>query len=154
VQESLVEQPRDVGQVQADAIRVQKQGGIVWMALAMMVKTRLGLGGEVSAQRDMPLIRRLLERVRRWAARRPLLVGTDGVVSYSRAMRETVRAPVHTGTGGRPRMRRWRPGMIAQVVKRYERRRVVATERRIVAGTRGDTPTPIARGRSDQYGLP
>ena len=59
VHEYLVEQPRDLGQVQADEIRVKRQGGIVWMALAMMVKTRLWLGGEVSAQRDMPLIRRL-----------------------------------------------------------------------------------------------
>src|SRR5712691_11572468 len=32
VQEYLVEQPRDLGQVQADEIRVKKQGGIVWMA--------------------------------------------------------------------------------------------------------------------------
>ncbi len=43
VQEHLVEQPRDLGQVQADEIRVKKQGGIVWMALAMMVSTRLWL---------------------------------------------------------------------------------------------------------------
>ena len=42
VQECLVEQPRDLGHVQADEIRVKKQGGIVWMALAMMVKTRFG----------------------------------------------------------------------------------------------------------------
>src|SRR6266571_2513350 len=76
VQECLVEQPRDLGQGQADEIRVKKQGGIVWMALAMMVKTRLWLGGEVSEQRDMPLIRRLIERVKRCAARRPLLVCT------------------------------------------------------------------------------
>ena len=43
VQEHLVEQPRDLGQVQADEIRVKKQGGVVWMALAMMVTTRLWL---------------------------------------------------------------------------------------------------------------
>src|SRR5216683_6705004 len=73
VQEHLVEQPRDLGQVQADELRVKKQGGIVWMALAMMVTTRLWLGGEVSEQRDLPLIRRLIERVRRCAACRPLL---------------------------------------------------------------------------------
>lgn len=41
VQEHLVQQPRDLGQVQADAIRVKKQGGIVGMALAMRVTTRL-----------------------------------------------------------------------------------------------------------------
>jgi hypothetical protein len=40
VQEHVVEQPRDLGQVQADEIRVKKQGGLVWLALAMMVKPR------------------------------------------------------------------------------------------------------------------
>ena len=34
VQEHLVEQPRDLGQVQADELRVKTQRGIVWMALA------------------------------------------------------------------------------------------------------------------------
>jgi transposase-like protein len=134
VHEYLVEQPRDLGQVQADALRVKKQGGIVWMALAMMVTTRLWLGGEVSAQRALPLIRRLIERVKRCAARRPLLVCTDGLVSYIRAIRDTFRDPVQTGKGGRPRLRPWRHVCITQVVKRYERRRVVATERRIVDG--------------------
>src|SRR5215468_7916848 len=105
VQEFLVERPRDLGQVQADELRVKKQGGIVWMALAMMVKTRLWLGGEVSEQRDMALIRRLIERVRHCALRRPLLVCTDGLVSYIRAIRETFRDPMRTGTSGRPRLR-------------------------------------------------
>src|SRR5215475_8855182 len=108
VREYVVEQPRDLGQVQADERRVKKQGGIVWMALAMMVKTRLWLGGEVSEQRDMTLIRRLIERVRRCAAHRPLLFCTDGLCSYIRAIRETFRDPVHTGMGGRPRLRPWR----------------------------------------------
>jgi transposase-like protein len=134
VHEYLVEQPRDLGQVQADELRGKKQGGIVWLALAMMVKTRLWLGGEVSEQRDLPLIRRLIARVRRCAAQRPLLVCTDGLVSYIRAIRETFRDPVHTGKGGRPRLRPWRNICIAQVVKRYERRRVVETARRIVDG--------------------
>src|SRR5512132_229107 len=108
VQESLVERPRDLGQVQADELRVKQQGGIVWIALAMLVKTRLWLGGEVSEQRDMTLIRRLVERGKRCAARRPLLVCTDGVVSSIRAIRETLRDPVHTGKDGRPRLRPWR----------------------------------------------
>ena len=47
----------------------------------MMVSNRLWVGGEISEQRDMPLIRRLIARVRRCAARRPLLVCTDGLVS-------------------------------------------------------------------------
>src|SRR2546427_9735048 len=149
VQEHLVEQPRDLGQVQADEIRVKKQGGIVWMALAMMVKTRLWLGGAVSEQRDMTLIRRLIERVKRCATHRPLLVCTDGLVSYIRAIRETFRDPVHTGMGGRPRLRPWRHVFIAQVVKRYERRRVVATERRIVDGTPARVETLRHRSQGD-----
>ena len=99
VHEYLVEQPRNLGQVRADELRVKKQGGIVWMALAMMVKTRFWLGGEVSEQRDMVLIRRLVERVKRCAARRPLLVCTDGwcpTPSHS----ETFRDPIHPGKVG------------------------------------------------------
>jgi hypothetical protein len=149
VQEYLVEQPRDLGQVQADELRVKKQGGIVWMALAMMVQTRLWLGGEVSEQRDLPLLRRLIERVKRCAARRPLLVCTDGLVSSIRAMRETLRDPVYTGQGGRPRLRPWRHIFIAQVVKRYERRRVVATDRRIVDGTPARVETLRRRAQGD-----
>ena len=149
VHEYLVEQPRDLGQGQADELRVKKQGGIVWMALAMMVQTRLWLGGEVSAQRDLPLIRRLSERVKRCAARRPLLVCTDGVVSYIRAVRETFRDPVPTGTGGRPRLHPWRNVLSAQVVKRYERRRVVATDRRIIDGTPARVETRRRRSQGD-----
>ena len=151
VQEYLVEQPRDLGQVQADELRVKKQGGIVWMALAMMVQTRLWLGGEVSEQRDLSLIRRLIERVRRCAVHRPLLFCTDGLCSYIRAIRETFRDPVHTGQGGRPRLRPWRHVLIAQVIKRYERRRVVETERRIIDGTPARVET--LRRRSQGAGV-
>ena len=149
VHEYLVEQPRDLGQVQADELRVKKQGGIVWMALAMMVKTRLWLGGEGSEQRELPLIRRLIARVRRWAARRPLVVCTDGLVSSIRAMRETCRDPVHTGTGGRPRLRPWRHVLMAQVIKRYERRRGGATERRRGDGTPARVETLRRRSQGD-----
>ena len=149
VQEHLVEHPRDLGQVQADEIRVKKQGGLVWMALAMMVSTRVWLAGEVSEQRDMTLIRRLIERVRRCAAPRPLLVCTDGLVSYLRAIRETLRDPAPTGKGGRPRLRPWRHVLIAQVVKRYERRRVVETTRRLVDGTPARVETLRRRSQGD-----
>src|SRR5215510_2850241 len=115
VHEPLVEQPRDLGQGQADALRVKQQGGIVGMALAMMVKTRVWLGGEVSEQRAMPLIRRLLARVRRCATHRPLWVCTEGLCASIRAMRATLRDPGHTDMGGRPRLRAWRSILMAQV---------------------------------------
>jgi len=148
VQEHLVEPPRDLGHVQADEIRVKRQGGVVWMALAMMVSTRLWLAGEVRAQRDMPLIRRLIERVRRCALPRPLLFCTDGLCSYIRAIRETLRDPVRTGAHGRPRLRPWRNVCLAQVVKRSVQRRVVDGARRMVEGTpaRGETLRRRAQG--------
>jgi hypothetical protein len=87
--------------------------------------------------------------VRRWATQRPLLLWTAGWVADIRAMRETCRDPVHTGTGGRPRLRRWRPVLSAHVVKRDERRRVVATERRLVDGTPARVETRRRRSHGD-----
>jgi hypothetical protein len=148
VQEHLVEQPRDLGQVQADEIRVKKQGDIVWMALAMMVRTRLWLAGEVSERRDMPLIRRLIERVRRCAAHRPRC---SVLMAWCPTIR-AIRSPAHSGAGGapgRPRLRPWRNLCIAQVVKRYARRCVVAVERRIVDGTPARVETLRRRSQGD-----
>jgi hypothetical protein len=147
VHEYLVEQPQARGQGQAAELRLKQQGGMVWMALALLVQTRRGLGGAVREQRDMPRSRRLSERVRRWAACPPLVICPEGLVSYSRAMRETWRAPVHTG--GRPRRRPWRHGRSAQVVQRYERRRVVNTERRRVEGTWARVETRRRRLQGD-----
>src|SRR5215471_6414256 len=149
IQEHLVEYPRAVGQVQADEIRVKKQGGVVWMALAMMVSTRLWLAGAVSTQRDMPLIRQLIERVRACALHRPLLFCTDGLCAYIRAIRETFRDPVRTGAHGRPRLRPWRNVCIAQVVKRSAQRRVVDVERRLVEGTPALVETLRRRAQGD-----
>src|SRR5262249_57622011 len=60
VQEHVVEQPRDLGQVQADEIRVKQQGKVSWMALAMSVGTRLWLAGEGSEQPHLGFIPPLL----------------------------------------------------------------------------------------------
>jgi transposase-like protein/IS1 family transposase len=134
VHEHLVETPRRLGQVQADELRVKLQGAIVWMAMALMVPTRLWLGGEESPQRDLSLIRRLMHRVRRCALAGRLLICTDGLCSYVRATREAFRDPVATGRRGRQPLRVWGRRLIAQVIKRYEHRRVVAVERRVVHG--------------------
>jgi transposase-like protein len=149
VHEHQVERPMDLGQVQADEIRVKKQNGIVWMAMAMQVQTRLWLGGEVSEHRDMALIRTLMERVRRCALRRPILICTDGLKAYIRATRETFRDPLRTGRGGRPRLRSWRNVLIAQVIKRSEGRRVVEIERRVIDGTAARVETLRRRSQGD-----
>jgi len=133
VHEHLVEQPRDLGQVQADEIRVKMQGLIVWMAMAIQVRTRLWLGGVVSQSRDKHLMRALMQRVRRCALCRSLLFYVDGCRAYIDAIRKTFREPI-PGQTGRPRLRAWDGIIIAQVVKQYAHGRVVGVTRRIVQG--------------------
>jgi transposase-like protein len=134
VHEHVIEMPRRLGQVQADALRVTSQGAIVWMAMAVMVNTRLWLGGEVRSHRDLSLLRRLMQRVRRCALTGRLLLCPEGLCSYVRAAREACRDHVVTGRRGRQPLRVWGRRLIAPVVKRSDNRRVVEVERRVVHG--------------------
>jgi transposase-like protein len=66
--EHIMEQMKlNLGQVQADEIKVKTQRGAMWMALAMMVSTRLWLGGPLSPRRDQFLVRQLADQGRGWA---------------------------------------------------------------------------------------
>jgi len=134
VHEHLVEAPRDLGQVQVDEIWVKAQGMILWLAMALKVSTRLWLGTVVSPRRNKRLVRALLERVRRAALCRPLLLCVDGFSGYLSAIRDVFREPICTGKPGRPRLRPWDNICIAQVVKRYAGRRVVGVEQRLTQG--------------------
>jgi transposase-like protein len=135
VHQHLVEQPRDLGQVQGDEIRVKVQGCIVWMAMALQVSTRLWLGGVLSACRDTGLITALMQHVRACALCRPLLFCMDGCRAYIEAIRTVFREPIHTGKAGCPRLRPWDGILMAQVVKQYAGKRVIAIQRRLVQGT-------------------
>ncbi len=135
VHEHLVEQPRDLGQVQADEIRVKTQGDPLWMAMAIQVPTRLWLGGVLSTVRDMNLMVALMQKVRHSALCRALLFCVDGCVAYVGAIRKVFRESIYTGEPGRPPLRPWDGIYIAQVVKQYAHKRVVAVSRRIVQGT-------------------
>lgn len=134
VHEHLVERPRDLGQVQADEVYAKIQGGILWLAMAIEVRTRLWLGGELSSSRSGRLITRLIQRVRRCASCRPLLFCVDGYKAYVTAIKQVFREPVCDGGPGRPRLRPWDDLHIAQVVKHYACRRVVAVTRRVIQG--------------------
>lgn len=134
VHQEVVEQARDLREVQADELRVKRQGAIVWVALALQTATRLWLGGAVSEHRDRRLITRLIEGVRRCALQRPLLLMTDGLATYGTALQRVFREPVARLGRGRRRLQRWAGLCYAQVIKRYEQRRVVAVERRIKLG--------------------
>lgn len=132
VHEHLVEQPRDLGQVQADEIYAKVQGGILWLATAIQVQTRLWLGGELGTSRRTRLITRLIQRVRRCALCRPLLFCVDGYKAYVGAIRHVFREPIRNGKVGRRRLRPWDGIHIAQVVKQYAQKRVVGVTQRMV----------------------
>ena len=134
VHEHLVEQPRDLGQVQADEIRVKHQGGIAWLAMAIQVATRLWLGGAVSAHRNGELITCLIERVRRCALCRGLLLCVGGFSAYVSSIQKVFRTPVVTGKRGRPHLRAWEHICIVQVIKQVAKKRVVGVIRRVAQG--------------------
>ncbi len=135
VHEELVHQPRDLEHVQADEIRVRAQGRLLWMALALMVSTRLWLGGAVSPTRDRALIDRLATQIRACALVAPLLVAVDGLSSYVGALRRAFRTRVPTGGRGAPRKVIWAELVIGQVVKEYARHQVVGVAHWIAQGT-------------------
>jgi hypothetical protein len=136
VHEHVVQAGRiDLGQVQADEIRVRAVGDVLWLASAIAVASRLWLGGVVSSTRDARLIRSLLDRVWACGPKQALLLCTDGLLSYPKQALRVFRVPEHTGRSGHPRMLLPAGLLIAQMVKRYAQHRMVAVERRVMHGT-------------------
>jgi transposase-like protein len=126
----------DLQQVQADEIKVKTQGGTIWMALAMMVPSRLWVGGVISPKRALSLIQSLMDQVRAIALCRPLLVAVDGLVSYVSAVQHAFRSPVpRHGQSGRCLLRPWSEVAIVQVVKQRANGSLTII-RRIAQGSR------------------
>lgn len=136
-QSTIAEAELDLEHVQADEIRVKTAGGVIWMALALMVSTRLWLGGCLSSNRDKSLIRALMIQVRACAGRivRPILVCVDGLAAYPKAIVRAFSTPQPTGKRGRPPLKVWPQLVIGQVIKSFEKRRLVAIETRLVRGS-------------------
>jgi transposase-like protein len=127
--------PLDLQQVQADEIRVRTQSGIFWMALAIMVPTRLWLGGAVSAHRDRDLIAAVVRQVRQMALCRPLLLAVDGLNTYVAAFQRAFRSPLpRPGQRCRPIQIAWPDINLVQVVKHHLADRL-SIDRRLVQGT-------------------
>src|SRR5215210_5314698 len=145
VHHELVTQPRDLGHVQADEVRVKTQCGIVWMALALMVSTRLWLGGAISTRRDQRLVTRVVALIAASAMMAPLLLVVDGFASYLDAFRQAFRLRVHSGGRGAPRKVPWPDLVIGQVVKQYVGKRVVGVTRRLRQGTSATAERLVAQ---------
>ncbi len=101
VHQAIVEQGQlDLVHVQADEIRVKARGMVAWMGLAVMVSTRLWLGGVVSRTRDTSLADRLLQQVRACTqAACEVLICTDGWAAYPGSIKRAFRDKVKPTAG-------------------------------------------------------
>jgi IS1 family transposase len=138
VHQAIVEQGKlDLVHVQADEIRIKGCKMIAWMGLAMMVSTRLWLGGVVSLTRDRSLADRLLAHVRACCQPlRALLVCTDGWNAYPGSIRRAIRSKVKQTPGrGRACLQVWPHLVIGTVSKRTVKKRVVQVTRRMAYGS-------------------
>lgn len=138
VHEATVMQAKlNVEHVQADEIRVKGHHMVPWMAMALMVSTRLWLGGVVSEHRDRQLADQLLRMVK--ACCLPLcalLVLTDGWSAYPNSIRRAFREKVkRVGKRGRCRLQAWPEIVIGVVIKKTAKHRVVEVIRRMAQGT-------------------
>jgi hypothetical protein len=121
--------------VQLDEIRVKAQGMVLWLAMAVMVSTRLWLGASVSQHRNEGLIGEIVQLVRETALARPLLICVDGLRSYISAIQTVFRSPLPVRTRGRRRMIAWADIHIGRVIKLYQGKRVVDVIRRMAQGS-------------------
>src|SRR5260370_3373469 len=110
VHEATVMQAKlNLEHVQADEIRVKGHRMIPWMAMAIMVSTRLWLGGVVSEHRDRKLADQLLAMVKTCCLPLcALLVVTDGWSAYPNSIRRAFREKItQAGKRGRCRLQAW-----------------------------------------------
>lgn len=126
----------DLGQVQADEIRVKGRAMILWMGLSIMTSTRLWLGGVVSQTRDSVLADRMMRQVRACSqAMCAILICTDGWAAYPNSIKRAFREKVKKTLGrGRACLEVWPDLCIATVIKRTEKKRVVEVTRLLRRG--------------------
>ncbi len=138
IQEQVVCAGRvDLGQVQGDELYVKHQGGVVWMALAMSVFSRLWLWGAVGPSRNRRLLAQVVRQVRAAAQRRePIVWALDGWQAWVRAIRAVFGDRRSTRRRGRKPLVVWEELHIVQMVKQYAEGRVVGVQRRVAIGDR------------------
>jgi hypothetical protein len=134
--ELIVQKGLDLQHVQADEIYAKGYKKVGWIAMAIMVPTRLWLGGVVSQTRDHQLTDRLFRLVRACCLRlSALLVCCDGFAAYPgsiyRAFREKVPNPYGVG---RTRLQAWPEILIGIVNKHRHEKRVVQVTRDMLQG--------------------
>jgi hypothetical protein len=144
--------------VQADEIRVKGHRMIPWMAMAIMVSTRLWLGGVISEHRDRKLADQLMRMVK--ACCLPLcalLFLTDGWAAYAGSIRRAFRDKVKRGgKRGRCQLQAWPEIVIGTEIR--ENREQTRGRSDSAHGARhdrarGGTPGVFSRRDRTEYGL-
>jgi len=126
----------DLIQVQADEMWVKMKGAVVWVALAIMVSTRLWIAVEVSKKRNSDLTDNLMQQVRRCARSLcAILICTDGFPAYPKSIIKAFRSKVKETPGpGASKKVVWPRLYIGTVIKRTAKRRVTEVVRRMSYG--------------------
>jgi transposase-like protein/IS1 family transposase len=134
----------DLQAVQADEMRIRVQGQtVLWVAMAIMVSTRLWLGAVISPKRDRALIETLAQLVRRWAKKVALYITFDGFSAYRDAFERAFSDKALGRRGKRLVNCVWACLTLAQVVKHSTKKRF-AIQHYILRGS----PTMLARLRT------
>lgn len=135
----VVQQNLDLQHIQLDEIRAKGVGKVIWLAMGIMVSTRLWLGGVVSLSRDRQLADRLLKIVRGCAnTSAKVLVCVDGWAAYPKAIKRAFRDKVvepGPPTKGRPRLTLWPQLALGVVIKTKLAHKLVEVRREIVVGS-------------------
>lgn len=138
VHQDQIEQGKlDPKQGQADEMRIKARGMVLWMALAMVVPTRLWVAGAVSKTRDSHLIDRLMLQFRRCCQSLcTLLICTDGFAAYPKGIMRAFREKVKRTSGpGRCSLEIWPNLHIGTVIKRTVKRHLKEVIRQVTHGT-------------------
>jgi transposase-like protein len=134
--EKIEQRMLDLIHVQADEIWVKMRGAVIWVALAIMVSTRLWIGVEVSKRRDSNLTDNLMQQVCRCARSLcAILIVTDGFPAYPKSIIKAFRYKVKETPGpGASKKRVWPRLYIGTVIKHTAKRRLTEVIRRMSYG--------------------
>ncbi|WP_456832715.1 hypothetical protein [Deinococcus sp. UYEF24] len=122
----------ELGQVQADELWCRSQRGVLWLATAVSVASRLLIWGTVASGRTELMIRDVVQHVHRAARlQSSILWATDGFATWKGQILRFFRSTIQNGRRGRPQLVEWAELHIVQVVKRTYGERI---ERRLAFG--------------------
>jgi hypothetical protein len=134
--ELIVQKGLNLQHVQVDEIYGKGYRMVAWMAMAIMVPTRLWLGGIVSQKRDHHLTDRLLRLVRSCCLPLvSLLICCDGFAAYPGSIYRAFRDKIPNPYGiGRTRLQAWPEILIGIINKHRHEKRVVHVTREMLQG--------------------